>query len=335
MYVDRGDPGELPSCPIQMPGIGTDSNVPPVSPPVKRWANIERLRILALLEIVGFHAATDRVFFIGGVGLAAFLILTNLFNCTASDKRGFRQFARDKINRLLWPWIFWSAVYGALRIAFAILRGNPIGSEFDALMVLYGTNVHLWFIPFAMVSGIVVGYVQSRTRALPHGPVIATSATIGAGVLLVSAYVPLNQFPTPFSQFTYAAAAPFIGFAMGRTLLIESSTARRFTRIALCVAAVAFGVVAYFLPIERMAVRYAIMVIVITIALVWPGKNDWLTRRLTPLLLGVYLVHPLLIRLSKQSDWSDQYVLPYAVAIFIASAFTVWAMRKTVLKRFV
>ena len=92
---------------------------------------------------------------------------------------------------------------------------------------------------------------------------------------------------------------------------------------------------AFFLPIERLAVRYAIMVIVITMALVWPGKNDWLTRRFTPLLLGVYFVHPLLIGLSKQSDWTDQYILPYAVTIFIASAFTVWAMQKTILKRFV
>jgi hypothetical protein len=75
-----------------------------------RLANVERLRVLAMLEIVRYHDHNDRLALIGGLGLPTFLLLTNMFNCTLSEKRGPGQFMADMRKRLVVPWVFWSWV---------------------------------------------------------------------------------------------------------------------------------------------------------------------------------------------------------------------------------
>jgi fucose 4-O-acetylase-like acetyltransferase len=300
-----------------------------------RWANIERLRILAMLDIIGFHAATHRTLLLGGLGLSTFLMLTNLFNCTVSNKRGFCQFAKDKLNRLLYPWLFWCVVYAADKALTAARKGVSIRDVFDPYMVFYGTNVHLWFVPFALCSALIVGFLQARTAHLPHGIVILVAASIGALTLLASAHLlDRYEFFTPFDQYIYALPSTFIGFALGRTLLIDVPQQRRNVRLLFCAGAVVVAVSAMILPIELFPVRYAISAILITGALAWPGKSDWLTTTMTPILLGVYLIHPLVIRITKRSDVFDDYIAIYAATVFVLSAIAVWLMRKTRLARF-
>ncbi|MDZ4859778.1 MAG: acyltransferase [Candidatus Hydrogenedentes bacterium] len=299
-----------------------------------RWANVERLRILAMFEIIGFHSASERLILLGGIGLPIFLILTNLFNCTVSDRRGFRQFARDKFSRLFYPWLFWCAVYGVAHAAFAMRRDVPLSKVFDPLMLLYGTNLHLWFVPFALVSGVSVAYVQSLTRKQSHGRMIFLSASAGAVLLLATAYVhTLRGFPAPFSQYIYAASSPFIGFAMGRTLLVNPE--KRFAAFSvLCIAGAVFVPIALALPIKLFAVRFAVAAVFVGLALMWPGTSDWLTKKLAPLLLGIYLIHPLLIRFTKRGAVVDDYIVLYIFAVFLLSALAIFFMRKTPLKRF-
>src|SRR6195952_5369052 len=84
----------------------TDTDLPLLDPPkvsplkkAVRMANVERLRVLAMLEIVRYHDHNDRLALIGGLGLPTFLLLTNMFNCTLSEKPGPGEVMEGKPKR--------------------------------------------------------------------------------------------------------------------------------------------------------------------------------------------------------------------------------------------
>src|SRR5690349_1141900 len=139
------------------PIAATEAALPQVRPkPSERLANVERLRIVAMLEIVTFHvggAVNDGVYrlpVVGGLGLPVFLLLNNAFNCTLSERRGTRAFLDAKVSKLLLPWLVWSGVYALLVVAEKLRHHEPISEAFTPWMIIGGTYTHLWFVPFAL-----------------------------------------------------------------------------------------------------------------------------------------------------------------------------------------
>ena len=111
---------------LRSEAVGTGPGAPelvaraPVVEPRKsseRLANVERLRIVAMLEIVTFHvgeaigSGAHRLPVVAGLGLPVFLLLNNAFNCTLVERMGTRKFLDVKVSRLLLPWLIWSGVY--------------------------------------------------------------------------------------------------------------------------------------------------------------------------------------------------------------------------------
>ena len=66
-----------------------------------------------------------------------------------------------------------------------------------------------------------------------------------------------------------------------------------------------------------------------------PAKPDALSRRLTPLLFGVYLMHPLLMRLYQAAHLPELPVGVLGVVVFLAAAVLVELLRRSPLKRLV
>src|SRR6188768_3405021 len=95
-----------------------------------RLANVERLRLVAMLEIVAFHASEQRLPIVAGLGLPVFLLLNNAFNCTLAERRGTKAFLDAKVSRLLVPWLVWSVVYGGLVVAERLRHHEPIADAF-------------------------------------------------------------------------------------------------------------------------------------------------------------------------------------------------------------
>jgi surface polysaccharide O-acyltransferase-like enzyme len=305
-----------------------------------RIANVERLRMLAIFDIIGFHAGRERTLFLGGIGLATFLLLTHLFNCTVSNKLGLTPFAKIKIHRLLWPWLFWCAIYGICLMLYAYRHDRPIASQFTSWMLLYGTRVHLWFVPFALVSGIAVGWIQNATANRPDHLIIAGSAVLGGLVLLACAIATnhIADLPVPIPQYIYALASPFIGFAIGRAVLVREPSEKRRIFMWLTVGATtyaaAFLVLVQFVPMHYMGLRYTVMTIVIIGAIAWPGRVDSVTRLAIPLMFGVYLIHPLIIDFLYPFDMLHRHVFLYTILVFLISNLVIWLMRRTPLRRF-
>src|SRR3954452_9453339 len=81
--VEQPQPKAAPVTEQLQPAAAPVSKVLPlVRAKAERLANVERLRVLAMLEIVRYHDHDDRLPLVGGLGLPTFLLLTALFNCT-------------------------------------------------------------------------------------------------------------------------------------------------------------------------------------------------------------------------------------------------------------
>jgi hypothetical protein len=139
----QGPKHDKASCPDWAAGAERNSLASPPLPhqASERMANVERLRIIAMLEIVTFHAGqaldtgTYRLPIVAGLGLPIFLILNNAFNCTLSERMGARDFLKAKLTKLLLPWLVWSAVYALVTAAEKLRHHESLAEGFSPWMI--------------------------------------------------------------------------------------------------------------------------------------------------------------------------------------------------------
>jgi hypothetical protein len=161
--------------------------------PSERLANVERLRIAAMIEIVTFHVGGAvgtgdyRLPIAGGLGLPVFLLLNNAFNTTLSERMGTRAFLDVKVARLVFPWLCWCAVYSAVVLAEKVRHQEGLSAAFSPWMIVGGTYSHLWFVPFALFGSLLIAGLQRRTQAVSHRLMAGLTLGIGAVVVLVNA----------------------------------------------------------------------------------------------------------------------------------------------------
>ena len=325
------------------PIAATEAALPQVRPkPSERLANVERLRIVAMLEIVTFHvggAVNDGVYrlpVVGGLGLPVFLLLNNAFNCTLSERRGTRAFLDAKVSKLLLPWLVWSGVYALLVVAEKLRHHEPISEAFTPWMIIGGTYTHLWFVPFALFGSLLIAGLQVRTRAVSHRAMALATLVAGAGIVALGAWLFARyQLDWPVLQWLFALPSPLLGFALGRVLLAADRRFSATVAVGLSVVAVAAIGLSLFGFEPEMVRRYAISMALVALFFLWPGSMDALSKRITPLLFGVYLTHPLLVRVYQAAHLPMLEPALLGVIVFFAAALLVEGMRHTPLRRLV
>jgi surface polysaccharide O-acyltransferase-like enzyme len=329
------------------PGLGGPEIVvsAPAEEPRKsseRLANVERLRIVAMLEIVTFHvgeaigSGSQRLPVVAGLGLPVFLLLNNAFNCTLAQRMGTRKFLDVKVSRLLLPWLIWSAVYAAIIIAESVRHDEPVADRFTLWMLVGGTYTHLWFVPFALFGSLLIAGLQLRTRFVSHTLMAALSCAVGAALVVVGAWLLATRtIEWPVLQWLFALPSPLLGFALGRMLLSEHPEFRR--RATLGMSALAALVVGLGLGWEMpdMARRYAVSMALVSLFFLWPGKADVVSKRFTPLLFGIYLTHPLLVRTYQAAHLPQLPTALLGILVFGAAALFTEGLRRSPLKRLV
>lgn len=321
----------------------SDAVIAPRKPSAERLANVERLRIVAMWEIVTFHVGGAvgveeyRLPIIGGLGLPVFLLLNNAFNCTLAERRGTRGFLDAKVSRLLVPWLVWSAIYAAVVAAERLRHDEPIAEAFLSWRTLLGgTYTHLWFVPFALFGSLAIAAAQARTKTLSHRWVAAWSLALGALLVVVDAFIlAYSGSDWPVVQWLFALPSPLLGFALGRVLLAGDRKLSRALAASLVVVAVLVVVGSWLAPIGDMARRYAVSMALVGVFFTWSGNLDALSRRLTPLLFGIYLTHPLILRSYQAAHLP--YVQPalLGVLLFVAAALLVELLRRSPLRSLV
>ncbi len=328
---------------LSVPGVAV-RNVPAPAfsrpGPTTRVAMVERLRLVAMFEIIAFHLF-GRLPILNGLGLPIFLLLSCTFSVASVEKHGMRAIAFGKIRGIGLPWLFWSGVYAVFFVLLGMHHDTPFSEVFNPMMVFYGTSEHLWFCPFIILAGVVVAYMHLKTNG--HGgywkPVVTLALACGFLLLVSSEHIisvlGAREFPIPFWAWYFSIPSLLLGLSMGQIFLLSRDDPRWMQGLAVIFALIA-GVSIVFLPVEHIFRRYAVSFAVIAAAFALGRRfpfDDGLTRRLSPLMLGVYLVHVILAYPSY--NLLSEHHLSWVVIVYALSLGIVASMRATGLRRLV
>ncbi len=302
-----------------------------------RMANIDRLRIMAAFGIVWFHtpAAPGRAIAYSGLPILLLLFVSLL--TSQSHGSDARRFVIRRWNRLVVPWLFWCGVYAICRFGQAVV--SPYVSDTwqspSLATLLVGTHIHLWYLPYAFIWGLIVWAIEVRTRYMDNRVVVAAALIVTVlamlGYLLTAARCGLG---VPWAQWAFSAPAIPLGFAIGRCQTARDEQTRR---LSLLVVALGGALACLTLCLTGHAspgVPYGIAAILVPLAYLLPGRQGLLTAWATPLTFGIYLLHPLVDYAVRHVISAEVRTEPLAVSVFCLSAALTWALMQTPLKRF-
>ncbi len=105
-------------------------------------------------------------------------------------------------KRLLLPFLTWSLVFAMLHTALALKSQLPPFEWWRWTMILSGTWIHLWLLPFAFLAALVSPWLRHPL------------ASLGAA-LLVATLIVLNGYPqtVPFGQWVFGTIPVLVGIA--------------------------------------------------------------------------------------------------------------------------
>jgi hypothetical protein len=159
---------------------------------VMRNGLVDYGRLLAAAGIIWFHTQAPGSI-VGYVAFPLFLVLLALPS---------RASASVKAQRLLVPFVGWSAIYGLVNIALAVKNNRPPLGWWSPEMLLAGTSIHLWFLPFAFVMALAA-------RNLRH-----PAAAPLCAILLATIFAMFGTASTaPFAQWCFGVIPVLIGIA--------------------------------------------------------------------------------------------------------------------------
>lgn len=302
--------------------------LPPPAP--QRYANVDRLRLLALADIVYYHVG--QAHFLNGIGLPIFLLFTAALNARPPrDPDPFR-FVKRKFAAFLVPWAAWSVVYGVVFTAAMVHRGSTKDAFiwFEPVMLLLGTQTHLWYMVFGLVASLAAFFARRYTARVDDRLVIMLASLLACAIM-----IPERMFADPPSRAAaWLLSLPSIpiGIALGRCLWVDDLH-KRIRNTAFTFALVVAGMAVLELQDRGYSAdRYMAAMIPVCIAVLWRGAPDAITTWLTKLRLGVYLIHPLLMRAALSVFGDRSHPVLRTTTVLVASVAIAWLISKSPLK---
>lgn len=302
-------------------------------------ANIERLRIVSALGVVAFHAQTGLVKSIGYAGLPAFVLITFFLGTISllNKQEGFSTYLAGKTKRLLLPFIVWVGVYLVYDCLVATIKHQPLSTLLTEFNLLYGTSIHLWYLPFAFLGLLLIfvvgrGYLASLSY-LSLVILLLLAATSGLFIDYLGALVK-GMLPLPQYAFAFPALLFAVSLAAASRMSRPAKAVTYFAVIIIVAALVMIKAATAGHNAAGFAYTYGIAVPVMVAALSWPGEVDRLTGLLAPLTLGIYLVHPMIIGVLNRLAFFRYGIAGELkfVAVFCVSAGVIYLIRLTKLK---
>jgi hypothetical protein len=306
--------------------------------PVQRITSIDGLRILAAVGIVWFHTDGAPYRYIGYTGLPIFLLIFFSLITTRSGTDPARYFFKRRWNRLVKPWLFWSLVYGALRIVKGACSGEPGSFEamFSLETVLAGTHVHLWYLPYAFVSGFLVYGLNRWTLQFSHVAVVLIATGIGLFIFVVNAARLFSLgLMRPVPQWEFGLAAVPLGLAIGRCLTMSSGKRQRLLLLVIFILTQATSLVLIARGHVTSTVPYGLAVTLMCLAYCCRLGDSVIIAKLAPLTFGVYLIHPLVSRGLASFTSIEQHWVGFVGLTACVSGLVTLGMMRTPLRKFV
>ena len=257
-------------------------------------------RLVAALGIVWFHTQAPGTQ-IAYAALPFFLVLLSLPS---------RSSLKDRALRLLLPFLAWSAIYGALQVVLAWQSGRPLFGWWQHAMLLTGTLVHLWFLPFAFLVALVATW-------LPQGRISLAMPVLAAGTLAVNG-IPLAW---PWYQWSFALVPVLVGLAY-----------RGCGLLALPSLVIAWGMLEAVRPSpDNLAILLGSALAIAAMQIRLPATE--VSASCARLAMLVYLSHVLVILRGKVLGLSGYELAAFAVPVTLILAFCLDSLIQRVLKR--
>lgn len=291
--------------------------------------NLDRLRLVAITDIVLYHVNYFEPRYLLGLGLPTFLVSATMLGCAHVKPRRWRDVTGPRVRRIVLPWLFWSGVYGvSLGLREAMFNEWRVWYRpFEPLMLAYGTAIHLWFLPFIFVAALAVRGLHGLTWRADWRLVVGGGLAAGA----VAACIPSPlSWVFPWESWWFAFPCMPLGLALGR-LIAEGQLQHPWTLMLAVAAAVLGGFYCVEHGLSPPIGRFALATALIVLALWFPSWPDPVTTRLTPLVYGVFLIHPLLLLLTHDVVREPSYAL-LAVTGLAGSAGVIALLRRTPLR---
>ncbi len=295
------------------------------------YTNADRLRIIALLDIVAFHMDIDADRMVFGIGLPVFLILSLAFSSSHAPEQ-VSSFLPKRFKRIIVPWLAWSLFYGAFQIL--IHHHNGIFSWLKWRMLIYGTWDHLWFLPFIFAAGLIVTLLHQLTWRFPMRHVVLVGFLTAMCLLALVDYYPC-RFKKPFEQFWFALPSLPLGLCIGRLLAQQAFTRHQWAWCVVLVILAGSGVALKYADPTSVITRYYLAMCAIMAIFIWPGRPEKLTTAINRLLYGIYLIHPFIIYILYFRMGKPQPIWLYAIIIMAISGVVIWLLTRTRLRVFV
>lgn len=255
-------------------------------------------RIIAAFGIVLFHAGSPGAS-IGYAALPFFLMLIIFLGLKSAADTCFSKYISGRAERLLKPWLVWSAVYGTLKLAEVAVTDATMKDELAPYMFLTGPAIHLWFLPFSFAVCVLL-WPLTRLTLQPAGIAALMLA------LALQWHNQIQDLPVPLTQWAHVAPAVCLGFCLA---VISRKIA------VVCIfsgLSFVFGWTEGLLQI--MLAAFSI------IACQWIIiPQTPLSKKLAAASMGVYLVHPLIFSLCQRAFSLDEHNFSTAILTAMVS----------------
>ena len=309
---------------------------PSVVPKRLHLARWDQLRVIAAVDTVAIHLTGDHALY--GFGLPLFLVLAIALGVSKPEAPQTPRFLRSRVERIVTPWLFWSGVLFGLRILDAWRYDRPLLAWVEPEMLLYGPQIHLWFLPFVVLAGLLAHLTQRALAPIDERPFVPMIAFAIAALAIWPASLPVRGWP--FEQWLFSLPTLALGYGVGRCVAFGDLTRARLGTTAGFTLFVILGLAITLVRPEASAlfVRYVGGLALLVGAMWLPNVIDRLTPHLVPLMLGVYVLHlevhrsltkPVMIDLGIY----DERWLRVAISFPLTMAI-VYALRRTWLRRF-
>lgn len=322
-----------------------------------RNATLDLARLVAAIGIVLFHSGAPGAA-LGYAALPFFMMLLLLLAFDSAAAQGFVPYARQRVLRLLGPWLVWSAIYGAFKLTEILVTHKDPASEFAWWMLATGPALHLWFLPFAFAASLIVWPVA---RLSPVKDAVPPGGAGFAALVLVFAALALAAIgwqqgparPIPLAQWLSVLPAVIFGLALGLVRNGRGQNAAGQNNgnqnnggqnignqnrgtidtgrgLALLLAAWAVTLAAWALGWGGTALPFCLAATLLLLCLAMvtrPGRWSDLAARTA---MGVYLVHPLVTSVLRRITTLPDTTLTFfglTVAGSLALAVLIWGRR--------
>lgn len=248
---------------------------------VVRNGLVDYCRLIAAFGIVWFHTEAPG-YRIAYAAVPFFIVLLSLPS---------RSSLGDRARRLLVPFVIWSGIYAALRVSSAFHEGTGLFDWWEPWMLLTGTSIHLWFLPFAFLVAVVAPLLRG-TKLVLALPVLA------AGVLAFLGG-PLGY---PWYQWSFGLIPALVGFAFVRAGLVA---------VAPLIAS--YAVLEVFRPAPdniTILAGSALAILALLVRLPPTRLSDWCAR----LSMWVYLAHVLVINRGETMGLQGYALAGFSIA---------------------